>query len=245
VATVANVLPQRIVAAQSLAVDCVAGATASSHGFLAAVQDCLLQAGADLSALNAPVAKKNATEVYTCDVVVVGGGSSGSVAAAKAADSGAKVVLIEKSGRLGGTGALSSTPMTLDADIQKKAGYTYDGDTLFEQWMSQVHWYAKGNLIRMFLRETADTINWMGKKGFEFKPSKPTTTLAEGSYGTHLSDQIFSHYSVQYKEPSTYSTWTINNAFVKMTSNVDTILFETTGKFLIKDEKGNVIGVMA
>ena len=57
---------------------------------------------------------------------------------------------MEKSGRLGGTGALSSTLMAVDADLQKEAGYTFDTDNLFEQWMSQVHWYAKGNLIRTF-----------------------------------------------------------------------------------------------
>lgn len=41
----------------------------------------------------------------SCDVLVVGGGSAGSAAAVAAADAGAKTVLVERYGFLGGTGA--------------------------------------------------------------------------------------------------------------------------------------------
>ena len=42
----------------------------------------------------------------SCDVLVVGGGSAGSAAATAAADAGAKVILVERYGFLGGTGAM-------------------------------------------------------------------------------------------------------------------------------------------
>ena len=42
----------------------------------------------------------------SCDVLVIGGGSAGSAAAVAAADAGAKVVLVERYGFLGGTGAM-------------------------------------------------------------------------------------------------------------------------------------------
>ena len=44
--------------------------------------------------------------VAECDVLVVGGGSAGSAAAIAAARKGADVVLVEKYGFLGGTGAM-------------------------------------------------------------------------------------------------------------------------------------------
>ena len=245
VATVQNALPERIIAAQPLAVDSVSGATATSQGLLAAVKDCLLQAGADEAALYAPVARSAQTENYECDVVVGGGGTSGSAAAAKAAQSGARVILVEKSGRLGGTGALSSTLMAVDADLQKEAGYTFDTNNLFEQWMSQVHWYAKGNLIRTFLRESADTANWLDENGFDLAAAKPTATLAEGAYGAHISDMLFSNYAVKYAEPSTYSNMTINDSFEDLTEGVETIHFETTGKSLILEESGEIAGLEA
>ena len=42
----------------------------------------------------------------SCDVLVIGGGSAGSAAAVAAADAGAKVILVERYGFLGGTGAM-------------------------------------------------------------------------------------------------------------------------------------------
>lgn len=45
-------------------------------------------------------------EAYACDVLVIGGGSAGASAAVAAADEGADVVLVERYGFLGGTGAM-------------------------------------------------------------------------------------------------------------------------------------------
>lgn len=45
-------------------------------------------------------------EAYNCDVLVVGGGSAGSAAAIAAAEQGASVLLLERYGFLGGTGAM-------------------------------------------------------------------------------------------------------------------------------------------
>lgn len=69
--TVTDRLPQRILEAQSLAVDAVTGATVSSNGFVAAVRSALTQAGAPESAFNTPVAKVEAQETYDADVVVI------------------------------------------------------------------------------------------------------------------------------------------------------------------------------
>ncbi len=48
----------------------------------------------------------NIPEAYDCDVLVVGGGSAGSAAAIAAAEQGASVLLLERYGFLGGTGAM-------------------------------------------------------------------------------------------------------------------------------------------
>ena len=44
----------------------------------------------------------------TCDLLVIGGGIAGASAAARAAEAGANVVVVEKDDRLGGSGALSA-----------------------------------------------------------------------------------------------------------------------------------------
>ena len=44
----------------------------------------------------------------SCDLLVIGGGVAGASAAARAAEAGASVVVVEKGDRLGGSGALSA-----------------------------------------------------------------------------------------------------------------------------------------
>lgn len=97
-------IPAAIVDNQSLAVDTVAGATNTSKAILAAVEDCVKQAGGDAEALKAvEIAAEPVEDIEaTYDVVILGGGGAGLTASITAAQAGAKVVLIEKAGSLGG-----------------------------------------------------------------------------------------------------------------------------------------------
>lgn len=223
--TVLDRLPQRILENQSLMVDAVAGATVSSNGFIAAVRDAIEQSGGNPAAFDRPVAKSDAHEVYDADVVVVGGGTSGSAAAARAAEQGAKVVLIEKSARLGGAGALSSEPMTFGAQIQLDAGIEFDTGATFEDWMSQNHWSVNGHLVSQFLNISGQVGDWLIDNGFHFTPGTTTDT------------------TIAYRDHS-IGTMTQKESFEQLCSDVDTILYETTGKSLIVED-GKVVGVEA
>ncbi len=95
--------------------DVVSGATRTSNGVYAAVMDCLTQAGAN----GATISRFMTTETPTAelpannsaDVVVIGAGASGTSAAAAAADAGASVILLEKTGLIGGSMRLSAGNM--------------------------------------------------------------------------------------------------------------------------------------
>lgn len=97
-------IPAQIVEHQTYEVDTVTGATLCSNAIMNAVKDAAKTAGMDLDALkaNAYHATATADETMDCDVVVVGAGGAGYSAAISAAQSGAKVIMIEKSSVAGG-----------------------------------------------------------------------------------------------------------------------------------------------
>lgn len=107
-------IPERIVAAQSVNVDSITGATITSGAIKAAVTDCIQQAGGNPEDWKAEVPTDVEVKDYEADVVVVGGGGAGLAAAISAAEQGKTVVILEKNGALGGDtlvcGAIYNTP---------------------------------------------------------------------------------------------------------------------------------------
>lgn len=101
-------LPDRIVAAQSLGVDMVSGATVSSVAIMSAVADCVKQAGGDATKLMKPYKAPQVVkhEKLATDLVVIGGGAAGMIGAINASQQGLNVVLLEKQEFLGGASAI-------------------------------------------------------------------------------------------------------------------------------------------
>ena len=100
-----NTIPALIVELQSANIDTVTGATLTQGGIQMAVLDAIKKAGLDEAAwseLKAPAAEKSEDVEATYDVVVIGGGGAGLTASIRAAQAGAKVILIEKMAALGG-----------------------------------------------------------------------------------------------------------------------------------------------
>lgn len=230
---VETLLPERIIKAQSLSVDAVTGATASSNGALAAVKNAVKEAGADPEAFNRTVAKNTAEETYDCDVVVVGGGTAGTTAAAQAKELGAKVVLIEKSARLGGTGGLSAGPMALNTDAQLALGLEADVKSYYDHYDELMHWSIKGALFSQLLNKSAETFDWLNANGMSLVPD--TGWFAE----THGKTSLTCYTSLPYMGLE------VRNYFENLASKVDTVLMETTAKSLITDSNGKIAGVIA
>lgn len=91
-----------IIRYQTSGVDTVTGATLTSLAIKQAAADALGQAGASSEYNQPPTYPQVVVSDSETDVVVVGSGSAGMSAAARLANNGVKVILVEKQGFLGG-----------------------------------------------------------------------------------------------------------------------------------------------
>ena len=110
-------LPAKIVAAQSVEVDGVAGATMTSNAIKTAVLAALTEAGIDPANFAAPAAEAEVEPLtvedksYDVDVVVVGAGGAGMTAAITAHDAGKTVLVLESQAMVGGNSVRSTGGM--------------------------------------------------------------------------------------------------------------------------------------
>lgn len=199
--SVVDLMLPRILENQSVAVDAITGATASSNGVKQAITDALTQAleagGSDASAISAfQTAPAKSTETITLDtdVLVVGMGGSGVAAALSATENGASVLAIDKAGKYGGTSELTSGPMAINVPSQVEAeiadwpnpvtGETetkpagadlIDAEALYEDWLAYTTidgvQTAKPEMIRIMIDESGYTDDWLTQYGFSFDPA--------------------------------------------------------------------------
>lgn len=104
-------IPATIIEQQALGIDTITGCTLTSSAILAAVTDCVKQAGGDVKAMERNyTAPELSTEVVEleCDFVIAGAGAAGMGAAIGAAQAGAsKVIVLEKGSNVGGNALVS------------------------------------------------------------------------------------------------------------------------------------------
>ena len=147
--TVKELLIPRIIEAQSVGVDAICGATATSNAIKSGVADCLAQAleaaGSPQSALanfyTVPEKAHAGEEVsLEADVLVVGLGGAGATAAISAAEAGLKVIAVEKAGKVGGTSSIASEPMAINPkrfQEEHNDGKDYiDASVMKEAWLA-------------------------------------------------------------------------------------------------------------
>ena len=251
--TVIDKFIPRVLDSQSLAVDAITGATATSNGVRQGIENALKSAGMDLSGLYTPIAKSTASESYETDVLVIGMGSSGTTAALAAAETGVSVLAIDKAGKWGGTGATTSGPANVNAPSQVAAEIVewkdpiqgvrtkapgeplVDADALYETWLDYTTvdgvQGAKPELIAKVIYESGETCDWLESYGFAFGP-------AVGFVGGKWA--IFSSYVGNKQLTESYFA----KAYEKYTEMGGKYLLETEATDLLFED-GRCVGVKA
>jgi len=106
----------------------------------------------------APIPAADIKETISSDVVVVGGGISGVAAALSAAESGAKVILIEKTKTINGFGGGAAA---IGSRIQNKLGINIDRDEVILNLMKYAGNKPNQRLLRMWAYDSHDTMDWV------------------------------------------------------------------------------------
>ena len=164
-------IPAAIVAANSTEVDGVAGATITSGAIKTAVAN----------ALSGVVAEEVAEVVLPyeqADVIVVGGGLGGMAATVRASELGANVLLIEQTGRLGGSGLLAGGSLVgVNTRMEAENGIEDSVELMMEDF---VRLGGEGMfnpvLAKTFAENCGRAVDWLDTYvGVNFGERKPTT----------------------------------------------------------------------
>lgn len=172
-------MPGQIIELQGLGIDTVAGATLSSQAILDGVADCVAQAGGDVAALKAikPVVEQAQDEEMTADVVVVGAGGAGMAAAVTANQEGKSVIVIEKTGNMGGNTALAGGALNaVDEGSEVALAHEDSVDFHYEQTFNGGDQQGDPELVRTLVENAWDGVLWLKSLGMEFQDGVFTVT---------------------------------------------------------------------
>lgn len=135
--------------------DVVTGATMTSNGLIAAFEDALREARGQRPD---PIKYAN-TE---CDIVIVGAGGAGLVAATEAASKGAKVIVLEKMGIVGGNTNSSTGGINAAYTKEQKAqGITDSREVFFDDTMKGGKYINDVELVHTLVENSADIVEWL------------------------------------------------------------------------------------
>ncbi|MEK3793878.1 FAD-dependent oxidoreductase [Paenibacillus sp. FSL R7-0204] len=230
-------IPKAIVDNQSLKIDAVSGATVTSDAILAAVADCVTQAGVDPLVLNNDVKKVESTEVedLTTDVVVIGGGAAGMSASLRADELGLKTILLEKMTYIGGAISISGGNQVVGlSKLQQEAGVTDDSaDSIVTDFLANGGNKNIADLLKLFAANVGQTTDWLNQYvGIKYDMAGGLHKLAEYSHDRELAyDQGGPGFAKQARQ--------------KVEESGVELHLETRAEKLVTDDSGAVTGVVA
>jgi len=102
------------------------------------------------------------------DVIIIGGGASGITAAVAAAEKDASVVVLEKGSTTGGAANMGMGFFAVESKYQKAQMVDLTQEEAFRFFMEYTHWRSDARLVRKYIAQSADTIDWLETMGVEF-----------------------------------------------------------------------------
>ncbi len=118
------------------------------------------------------------------DVVIIGAGTGGIPCAVEAARHGARVLLVEKDARIGGTLHTSGGHMSAAGTRRQRERGIADS---VERHLADIERIsggtARADLVQLAARHAPETIDWLDEHGFDFAPESPRLVYGHEPYG--------------------------------------------------------------
>ena len=197
------VLVEKALEGQTVTLDAVSGATVTSGAFVKALTDALTQAGADMNKFSAAQEKGELEqETLSCDIVVAGGGAAGLTAALTAVQAGKSVILVEKTGVVGGASAMAgSGTMATGSKWQKEDGYEDSQEQLVADMLKNGHNQNDVPTVELFASIVGSGFDWLvsedGAAVPYQRPGTPTRTYSGEGRGAGVTRSLADSFIAQ------------------------------------------------
>lgn len=144
-----------------------------------------------------------------CDVLVIGGGGAGLAAAARAADLGKRVIVLEKNIETGGSAWYAHMLRVHYSKWHKDAGLEDKRERIYRRFMEKTGGRIDGGLMKRILNANSEMIDWLIDKGnlgdgfelgqgpfgalgligtykWEYNDKRPEPSIGPGNYGWYF-----------------------------------------------------------
>ena len=237
-----ELIPAAVIETQSLGVDNVSGATISSMALKAALADAVTQAGGDAAEWKGrEVPSQAVDEEIEADVVVVGAGLAGLTAALSAEKAGAKVVLLEKLGIIGGTSIFSSGNFLAAGTEELVPGVIEAWDVRNKlQEVNKVNLDLVGKLMAV----SPKVLDFYGEIGVDFTYDEESFTTRPVASEKAVKNAETIHMATAGVNPKGGEALITSLAEALLADGVQ-IYLNTPATSLLKGEDGAIIGVIS
>ena len=179
-----------------------------------------------------------------CDILVLGGGASGITAAAKIADSGKKVIVMEKNWEVGGSAYFGHMMRVHYSKWHEQAGLKDPRPDLYKKFVEKTEGRVNNELVKKCLDADADIANWLIdigelQKGFSWGTGRMGSPDIVYTYHDDYNDLR--------SDPATGpkdSGWYITNLLADIVKDRGGEILFNTQAVKILEENGRVVGVL-
>lgn len=150
-----QILSQFLKSGSTSEIDIVSGATYTSNGVLDALD-------AALDASRGKAKEKITHKDTECDIVIIGAGGAGLVAGTEAASKGARVIILEKMGIVGGNSNFSTGGINASyTKEQQRLGIKDSKEVFFEDTMKGGQYLNDPELVHKLVDNSAAMVEWL------------------------------------------------------------------------------------